>query len=159
MPLSEIFEQQREIEGAQSRAGENSITMLCLDTGSSRIAIALESAREVVEHPHIVGYPIAVKPHVGLANVRGSVVPVVSLGTGECKLNTMIVLESAGKQPFALLARDVRPVILKDSNITANSRSTSPTSGVVSIDGRPIRWCSVAWLVQRLFGGNDSVSR
>jgi chemotaxis signal transduction protein len=115
------------------------------------MAIPLVNALEVVEQPQVVCYPAAVSPHVGIVNVRGTVVPVVSLGPAAEEASHLIVLESPNHHPFALLALTVRPASLTDSAIASQCRSTDPLSGVVSIDGRPVRWGTVAWLAQTLF--------
>ncbi len=152
MRLSSLFEEQRAVEERQRIATERAITMLCIDTGSSWLALPLENAKEVVENPHVVGYPVTLKRHVGIVNVRGTVIPVVSLGARAEDTAYLVVMESPDRHPFALIARDVRRISITDAAVGAKSRSPAPLTGVISIEGKPIRWVTVAWLAEKLFG-------
>jgi chemotaxis signal transduction protein len=56
------------------------VRALLLPTGAELYAVPLESVREVVESPAVTRVPHAPTSLLGLANVRGNVVPVADTG-------------------------------------------------------------------------------
>lgn len=151
MLIEDVFASQTSTEPAPSDGDRAVSGMLCLDTGTSRLVIALEQAREVVEEPSIVAYPFPAGRHVGIVNVRGTIVPVVSFD-GDGDASWLVVVGVEGQSPFAIVAREVRPVDIADLSVAEACRLDSAEAGVVSVSGRPTHWASITWLRELFFG-------
>jgi chemotaxis signal transduction protein len=87
---------------------------MLLRAGSGTVAIAAESAREVMPRPQSIRLPAAPEFVCGVVNVRGSLVPLVDLGRllqlgPATPAGWMVTLDLAGRR--CALAVDSLPVL------------------------------------------------
>src|SRR6188508_2000118 len=74
-PKADVAETSR-----QSAAGTNGTQVLVARVGEEALGFRLEAVSEIIRVPRLAYMPFAPRSLLGLANLRGSVLPVVSLG-------------------------------------------------------------------------------
>ncbi len=126
--LDRIFERQGQVA---SRADDvDSLrAFVLLAIGESRVVVPIERLREVVEATQVTPYPLPEPGYVGIANLRGNLLPVVTpelLGSG--------VLAQGGAEP-----RDQRLLVVfeTEGNALVGVRATAVRKILVGPDDRP----------------------
>ncbi len=124
-------------------------TLIVFRIAEELIGIDIRRVREVTELPAIVQVPKAPEFIFGLANIRGEVIPVISLHkrlgiTGDEVCNLLLVTEDeeriAGLRVDALIGTkkiDERHVN-KDSELLSSKKGRKFFSGVYESEERPI---------------------
>ncbi len=137
-----ILASQLEARRNEQHPGEDcgAQTFLLLGIGGSSFLLPILEAKEVSEALDVLPYPAQVPGHLGVVNVRGNVLPVLSLerlfeSPGPYRLEEssggkrMVVLGEKD-QAFVVIADSIRKVILSSSELKAGetvSWESSPT--------------------------------
>lgn len=79
--LANIFEQQASRRAGETEAAEQMVPALTIELRGLRYVCDFSYLSEVIENGLIVPYPEKHPAHIGIINMRGSIVPVVCLAT------------------------------------------------------------------------------
>ena len=77
--LANIFQQQESHRSGDSESAELTVPALTIELGGLRYVCDFSYLSEVIENGLIVPYPEKHPAHIGIINMRGSIVPVVCL--------------------------------------------------------------------------------
>jgi chemotaxis signal transduction protein len=145
MQLESVFAEQRKLQDAhvaQTQAKPNTMVLMLFGLGKERFAAPIDVVREVIDAVPIVPYPERKRWHLGVINLRGSIVPVVELRPDEYggPRPRIIVFEDASGNPFGVGADEVwKSETTEDAHLGGSS--------MMRIDGALVRLLSRADLV------------
>lgn len=141
MQPSEILKKQRDWQQSQSNGNDASTelhTYLQISISDSLFLISISQISEVSEILPIRMYPVHLEGYLGVINLRGKVIPVVSMerfgGKKDWRPGDRIVLvninlASSGIERFALIADSVKKI----------SAPYADTGSVITLADKPIR--------------------
>jgi purine-binding chemotaxis protein CheW len=141
--LDQIFEKQAHAAAKVEASEADALRAFVLLTiGASRLAVPIERLREVVEATPVTPYPIREDGYVGIANLRGNLLPVVtpehlskaSCG-GPCGTRLLVVFETEGGALLGLGVSAVRKILVAPEDLPRSEG----TEHVIPVDGEPIR--------------------
>jgi|GEM_PF-5714125 len=129
LPLKDIFNQQqmsdKELEEKELQS------YICFSSQQQNFYVGINSVKEVLDCVYVAPYPVPFHHHVGIMNLRGKVVPVLTINhvTSDAldefnKLESkgrdrVIVLESTDQSLFCLIVSDVFKLKTEEtSNVT-----------------------------------------
>ncbi len=160
-PLEDSLRHQKEWQSLQGEENESTQIgfFLHFSIASSQFVIPISDVQEVCEYTPPRPYPVTVKGHLGVINLRGHVIPMISMlpflshaqeeeqlmskSSNECRL---ILLRVNNEDRFCILANSVRKVSL-------SQRSFDPQQ-TINLDGFPARALSIDDLLQLLGRGH-----
>lgn len=151
LPLEQVFEQQRRTAASDPPKGEAFRTFVLISALGERFVVPIERMREVVEASLVTPYPLAEAGFVGVANLRGTLLPVVELvllderlairaaGSTAREEKLLVVLETAKGELLGLLAQSVT----KLSVAPEDQPKGDGGEFVISVNGAPARVVSL----------------
>lgn len=113
MQLESVFAEQSKAQGENEeesrRIKASTMVLMLFRLGRERFASPIDSVREVVDAVPIVPYPETRHRHLGVINLRGSIVPMVDLRPEEegTDRTRFIIFEDEAGHPFGVRADEV----------------------------------------------------
>jgi chemotaxis signal transduction protein len=148
--LDRIFERQHALQSRAEGAAPRAFVLLTV--ADVRLVVPLERLREVVEATPVTPYPIPEPGHVGIANLRGNLLPVVTPGHLDPTLSALssrresswsprllVVFETSDGALIGLGVDGVRKIMVPPEDLPKGDGSEY----VVAVRGEPVRLLSV----------------
>jgi chemotaxis signal transduction protein len=111
--LETIFSKQTTVGKRDNLSSHDVREMIKFTSGGVSYLVPIEWVREVAEEIKIIIYPVPVPGHLGITNLRGEIVPVLSLPESlHDHDNRMIIMEYEDGAPFCLRASNLKKVSL-----------------------------------------------
>lgn len=147
--LDRIFERQARVSSQEEDVDTMRVFVL-LTIGESRVVVPIERLREVVEATQVTPYPLPEPGYVGVANLRGNLLPVVTpelLGSGVLTRGLadprdqrlLVVFETEGNALIGVRASAVRKIIVGADDMPKGDGCDD----VIAVGGDPVRVLSV----------------
>jgi len=154
--LDAVFKEQQDRLSHQDESTHNTEqqSFLLFSVGISQFIIPIEEIKEVTEFIPLRPYPLPVPKHLGVVNIRGEVVPVISMAPflstdfDETKFilshqaSRLIVLTGSDHEHFSILASSAKKI-----NCAMDSNLANQTA--VTINGAPIRLLSIPEIIEK----------
>lgn len=124
-------------------------TFLFLTIGESAYLYSVDGVQEVAEMLPVRPYPISMVGHLGVINLRGEVIPVISFNINKMgkicdknKCRLIICKDEDGR--FAFACSSVKKVILSEQQIAEVEKSK-----ITQVEGKPAMLLSISELLNR----------
>jgi chemotaxis signal transduction protein len=140
-PLDDYFTLQDAARSdAEAKVATESTFLLLFTLERTVFATPVDRVREIVDHPPLTPLPIADDTFVGVINLRGNLIPILSaarIAGGRLRPTTsgrFVIFETAEKEPFAIEVESVHKVVFDNVEVTRSSRFEE----VIRINGGPV---------------------
>lgn len=143
MQLHRIFEQQTQKEETPVELKEY---MLEFQIENSVWVISFKNVCEVVDSFPYTEYPTQVNNHLGVINLRGSVIPIVQPFNEMCSQGKYIIFETDDGRLLGILVSETKKIEI--------DKSLSST-GIYNLNNRPVKQIDLNYIIDRIQGGSN----
>ncbi len=141
MQLENLLEEQRKIRDMTAgceAVSDAAVALMLFRLGDERFASPIDAVREVIDAVPIVPYPERDRRHLGVINLRGSIVPVLELRPelGTTERARIIIFEDEAGHPFAFGADEVWKTETTDGAVRGGGSMLRIDDSLVRLVGR-----------------------
>lgn len=152
MQPNQIFENQKayldQYQNDELSLDQSDHFILTFFVGNSQFAIDFDCVKEVINYFEPSPYPFKIQRHIGIINLRGSVIPIVDPFSDSniediSTQSKIIVFETKEHLPVGFIVKDV-----KKKGIEREKIGNIEEEKVLSIDNIPIRYVHLESLLK-----------
>jgi chemotaxis signal transduction protein len=137
MRPSDAFKMQGDLNEVSSLEQDNEF-LLSFNVGTDRYAVMFDDVNEVVNFTPVVEYPVKIENHIGVINLRGTIVPIINPFShsiiGDLEKAKYVIFKTKFDNYVGIIVNGTKKIEV-EKNILENIEKNQ----IVSFESKPLR--------------------